>query len=284
MATLEFQEQFGPWALITGASSGLGQSFARKLAAKGLNVVLTSRSEKKLRALAEELQDDYGVETRVIAIDLCQRDSVDALYIRCADLKIGLVVSNAGAAQMLNFMNYSLDAIRESTQLNVNTHIDIARYFGKSILDRGEGRGGLLFMSSIIGFQGAPYLSIYGASKSHILSFAEALHYENRNKGLHVTAVAAGPVKTPMMHMNKLAKKVIRRSKLTVLDPSRVTDGALDALQKNTPVYIPGILMRWQFGFIRRYFNTRSMGVKYWGKAIKRYMKIYINIAAQSSD
>ncbi len=281
---MEFNRKFGPWALITGASSGLGQAFAEKLAQRGINLVLTARSEDKLQKSASELERNYGVNVRAIAIDLSVRDSVDALYVRCADLDIGLVVSNAGATQMRDYMHYGLDEVRRSVQLNVAAHADLARFFGEAMLSRRKGRGGLLFISSIVGLQGAPYLSVYSASKAYLLSFAEALHYESRNKGLHVTAVAPGPIKTPMMQLGPAAKEIIKQSHLSLLEPERVASGALDALERNTSIYIPGPYMRWRFGILRRYFFSRSANVSYWGKTIKRYMKVFVNATIMRAD
>ncbi len=274
---MDFKEQYGPWALVTGASSGLGEEFARQLAERGLNLVLTARSEARLRELSLSLEQKYQIQTRVVRIDLSEPDAVDALYVRCSDLDIGLVVSNAGATNMCSFMDFGLDEVRRGIQLNVTAHADVARYYGESILTRRNGRGGLLFMSSVVALQGAPYLSQYSASKAYVLNLAEALHYENKRKGLHVTAVAPGPLDTPMLKIIPSVRSIFRQSRLSVLTAEFVVDGALNALHDNRVLYIPGRFMHLQFGVLRRYFFSREANVNFWGKAIKRYMKVLIN-------
>lgn len=276
---MDFKHQFGPWAIVTGASSGLGQEFATQLASLGLNLVLTARTEDKLKSLAADLRADFNIETRIIINDLTELDSVDVLYVRCADLDIGLVVSNAGATNLHSYLSYGIDEVRKGIQLNVNAHADLARYFGDAMITRRGGRGGLLFMSSIVGLQGTPYLSLYSAAKAFILSFAEALHYENLSKGLHVTAVTPGPLTTPMLSMTPNSANALKASRLTLLDADAVVQGSLNALERNKVIYIPGRYMRWRFGILRRYFFSRSANVHFWGKTMRRYMRSLLNTA-----
>lgn len=276
VSNMDFNLQFGPWALVTGASEGVGQAFAFELASRGLNVVLSSRKLDKLEALSTEIRQKYAVLTRVIPADLSEPGAVDILYVRCADLEIGLVVSNAGGTNLRSYMESGLAEVRQSIQLNVVAHADLARYFGEAMLNHRDGRGGLLFMSSIVGLQGTPYMSSYSASKAFLINFAEALHYENRQKGLHVTAVAPGPVTSSMLKIVPQAEEVFKDYQLSILEPETVVNGALAALEQNKAIYIPGRYMRLRYGLWRQYFHSRSANVSRWGVIVQRYMKALI--------
>lgn len=281
---MDFTKQFGPWAMITGASSRLGQAFAQELASRGLNIVLSARSEDTLNHIATQIQQDFGVKTRVIVADLSERDSVDVLYVHCADLDIGLIVSNAGASQLGNFMRTGLDELRKSIQLNISTHTDLARYFGDQMLERRAGRGGILFMSSVVALQGTPNLSVYAAAKAYILNFAEALHYENAQAGLHISVVAPGPLST-LTSVNQ-AKKIhsphpfpaIKSSINLKSDaPQDIVKDALNAIHKNKVVFIPGAMVRIRFGFLRRFFYPRSANVSFWARITRRNTSLSLN-------
>lgn len=276
---MEFKSQFGPWALITGASEAVGRAFAFELAARGLNIILSSRNRENLNTIAAEIERRFGVSTRVLVTDLSEPGAVDVLYVRCADLDIGLVISNAGAANFHNYLDCGLSEVRDGIQLNVGAHADLARFFGDAMLRRRQGRGGLLFMSSIVGLQGAPFMSLFSASKAFVLNFAEALHYENKDLGIHVTAVAPGPIHSSMLQIQPESEKVFRQYQLSVLNPEKVAKGALSALAKNKAIYIPGRSMRIRYGLWRQYFHSRSANVSRWGKLIERYMKTTLPVA-----
>ncbi len=273
MAKMDFKRQFGPWVLVTGASEGVGQAFVRKLAARGLNVVLTSRNQQNLESLAAEVEHEFGVMTRVVTADLTEPGAVNVLYVRCADLDIGLVISNAGVAHLHSYFESGLAEVRNSIQINVVAHADLARLFGEAMHQRRRGRGGLLFMSSIVGLQGAPYMSLFSASKAFLINFAEALHYENRPRGLHVTAVVPGPVNSSMLKIEPQSEDLFKQYQLSVLEPETVAQGAILALEQNKAVYIPGRLMRFRYGLWQPYFHSRASNVSLWGQIVQRYKR-----------
>src|SRR5438477_12890778 len=141
MTTID-KTQFGPWALITGASSGIGREFARQIAASGINVVLVARREALLEELERALANEFGVKSRTVVADLSQVDFLDHLAQLTDDLDIGLVVSNAGTANPGEFLKLDQQLLQATLRLNTMAHLDITHYFGAKLAKRG--RGGLI--------------------------------------------------------------------------------------------------------------------------------------------
>lgn len=183
-------------ALVTGASGGIGAQFARALAARGYDQVLVARSEPALQHLADELRARHGVRIEVIIADLAVehaartvREHTDAL-----GLHVDLLVNNAGFATAGRFEQ--LDPVTDHAQvmLNVVTVVDLAHQYLPAMADRGH--GAVINVASIGGFQPAPYLAVYSASKAFVLTFSEALWGEYRSRGIQVLALCPGPVDT----------------------------------------------------------------------------------------
>jgi len=182
---------YGSWALVTGASSGIGAAFARALAAAGVNVVLTARREDRLRALAAELG---GVETRIVPLDLGAEGAPLALAEAVADVEIGILVNNAGFGMAGRFDRASYDRLLEMVRLNCVAVTALSRLFLPSM--RARGRGAMIVLSSSAGYQPLALGAAYGATKAFDLMLAEALWAENRGTGVDVLAVSPGPVDT----------------------------------------------------------------------------------------
>lgn len=189
--------RFGPWALVTGASSGLGREFARQLAANGLNVVLAARRQATLVEVGQELAQRYGVQYRAVRVDLADSDFLAGLAAGVDDLDVGLVVSNAGDMVLGEFLDGDRGALLAEARLNTTTHLELAHHFGRRMADRG--RGGVLLVSSLAGVQGVPYIANYSAAKAYLLTLGEALHRELGDRGVGVTVLVPGAVDTPMM-------------------------------------------------------------------------------------
>lgn len=185
-----------PTALITGASSGLGAEFARQLAPKGYDLVLTARSQDALNQLAEELRQAYGIQTDVIPLDLTEADAPSQLYRQVCDrqLQIDFLINNAGFGDYGEFAQADLGKQMSMIQLNIAALVHLTYQFLQPMQQRGSGM--ILNVSSIAGFQPLPYISVYGATKAFVLSFSEALWVENREKGIRVFAVCPGPTDT----------------------------------------------------------------------------------------
>jgi short-subunit dehydrogenase len=190
----KFVERFGPWAVVTGASSGIGEAFAQKLASIGINLVLVARREDRLRRLSDSLQREYSVSTQVVPADLSREDFMPLIERATADLQVGLLVNNAGIATNGKFLDNDLS--RELAMLHINNRapLILAHYFGRSM--RKLGRGGMIFLSSSVAFSAVPLWSNYAASKTHALFFAEGLAMELRQDGISVLALCPGATQT----------------------------------------------------------------------------------------
>jgi uncharacterized protein len=232
-------KRFGPWALITGASSGIGKEFARQIAALGINLVLVARREAVLREVGAELAGDFGVEHRVLALDLTGDNFIRKLAPAADDLDIGLVVSNAGTAQPGEFVTKERDELLALLRLNTLAHLEIAHHFSARLSARKS--GGMLFVGAMGSEIGIPYMANEAASKAYVQSFAQALHFELKPLGVHVTVLAPGPTQTAVLAKFGLSPKAMPIKPMKV---ERCVAEGLQALRANRSLVIPGRLNR----------------------------------------
>ena len=190
----EFAERYGPWALVTGASSGIGEAFARRIAEIGLNLVLVARRDDILRNLAEELQSKHRISTRVVSVDLAQDKFLPTIQQSTHDLQIGLLVNNAGIATTGNFLDNDLNSELRMLSVNNRAPVILTHHFGRLMRQRGQ--GGIIVVASILAFAGVPTMSNYAASKAHDLVFAEGLANELQNCEVSVLAICPGATHT----------------------------------------------------------------------------------------
>jgi len=227
-------------ALITGASSGIGEAFARALAEKGSDLVLVARSEDKLQSLAKELSRLHSTRVEVVAIDLSRdgaaqkvKAAVDAL-----GLHVDLLINNAGFGTVGAFHKQEHGRERQEVLLNAAAVVDMVHAFLPPMLERG--RGGIVNVASMAAFQPMPYMAVYAATKAFVLSFTEGLRGEVRGKGIKVLCVCPGPVDTPFFEATgsaKLRSSVPRPAMMTV---DRVIAESLRALGRGQGVVVPG--------------------------------------------
>lgn len=253
--TLIDKAKFGPWALVTGASSGIGEEFARQLAASGLNLVLVARRLELLEQLGHELSEAHGIEYRAVKLDLSQEDFLDALQAATADLDIGLVISNAGTPTPGKFLTVAHQTLVEGVRLKVMAHLGIAHHFGNRLAQRG--RGGLLLVSSIGGLQGVPHVANNAATEAYVLSLGEALHVEFAKLGLHVTVLLPGPTDTPGIAKQGVA---VEDMPMKPMAAHQVVAEGLAALNANRVTHIAGRMNRWMAALMPRSVATRVMG------------------------
>ncbi len=218
----DFRDRYGPWALITGASAGLGADFARQLAAKGLNTVLVARRTEKLEEVAKELQDTYRVETRVVSADLGSADFLPALAEATKDLEIGLLINNAGFTNSGEFLDNKIEAEANLVNVNCRAATILAHHYGQGMRDRK--RGGIIFSASIAGFAGIPFWATYSASKSYDLLLAEALGSEFKKYNIDVLAMCPGATHTEFATYSGFLAKFL------TAQPEGVVAGAIDRL------------------------------------------------------
>ena len=233
------KKRFGPWALVTGASSGIGREFARQLAASGLNVVLVARRESLLDEVGQGLAKDFNVQYRTVVADLSQEGFLDKLAEATNDLDIGLVVSNAGTGNPGEFLKIDRGELENLLRLNTLAHLDIAHHFGRRLAGRGQ--GGLLFVGAMGADKGLPYMANDGGAKAYVQSFSEGLHVELKPLGVHVTVLPPGPTDTPVIAKLGLTPDTMPMKPMAV--EQCVSEG-LKALQENRSMIIPGRLNR----------------------------------------
>lgn len=195
---LNMLEKYGPWALIAGASHGVGTEFARQAAAQGINCVLLSRRESALKELQTELEKDHGIQTRVIAVDLSREGAVGIIEEGVKDLDLGLVIYNAGAPPYASeFLKAPLDAWQDLIRLNVTTVTELCYKLGQKLVDRG--RGGLLLVGSQAGLGGNKKYSMYTGTKGFMVNFGESLWIEWKDKGVDVLNLLISVVDSPTL-------------------------------------------------------------------------------------
>ena len=182
------------WAVVTGASSGLGRGLAAGLADRGMSLVLTGRNEARLHEAAHQIGRASGVKVETVAADLSTPSGVSALLHHVGERPIEVLVNNAGFGSYGPFVEADPDREAEEVALDVSAVVTLARAFLPGMLARGS--GGILNVASTIAFQPAPYQAVYGASKAFVLSFSQALWAEARASGVAVTALCPGPTRT----------------------------------------------------------------------------------------
>jgi len=193
-----FIEKYGPWALVAGASEGVGASFAEALAERGLNVVLVARRQQVLDEVAGGIRAATGVETRTLALDLARPDAAAALVEAVADLEIGFLVHCAGAdADYTPFLDSPVGTAEALVQRNCTVLVQLCHAFATSMVARG--RGGIVILGSGSGFAGAPRLATYGATKAFDMVFAEGLWAELQPQGVDVLGLVLGETDTPAL-------------------------------------------------------------------------------------
>ncbi len=187
-------DRYGGWALITGASAGIGAEFARALAREGLPCVLVARREDKLRALATELEGSFGVETRIVTADLTREEDTARVLTSVADLEIGVLVNNAGVGYAGRFDAQETDRLADLVKVNCLAPVLLTSHFVTPMLERG--RGAVLFLGSVAGVQPLPLHALYAASKAFDNLLGEALWAELAGTGVDVLSVLPGATRT----------------------------------------------------------------------------------------
>ncbi|MGO4546415.1 SDR family NAD(P)-dependent oxidoreductase [Paenibacillus sp. 2TAB23] len=227
----------GKWTLITGASSGIGEAFARECAAKGSHLILVARSEDKLIALAEKLQREYRIQAEVIVSDLSQEGSPSKLYEQCLERGIGvdILINNAGFATYGIFEQLSGSRQHEEVMLNVSAVVNLTHLFLPEMLKRKSGV--VINVASTAGFQPLPNMAVYGATKAFVLSFTEALWEENRKRGVQFLALCPGSTETEFFNVVGADEASVGKRDT----PENVVQVAFRSLQADKVYVIPGI-------------------------------------------
>lgn len=189
--------KYGPWAVITGGSEGVGRSFALQLAAAGIHLLLLARRSGPLEETADRCRA-LGVEVRTLSVDLSEPSSVDAVAEAVADVEVGLLVHNAGAnTHSAEFLDGDLAAFQRVIDLNITTPLALVHHFGAAM--RSRRRGGILLVGSMAGYLGSNRHTVYGGVKAFGRIFAESLWLELRDDNVDVLELVLGVTRTPAM-------------------------------------------------------------------------------------
>lgn len=252
MKSQAWVSKYGSWAVITGASDGVGKATARHLAEVGLNLVLVARRRDVLEQISDEIIKHFNIQTLVIDADLSQPDEVDKVIVQTQSLDVGLLVAAAGFGTSGKFLDMPLNRELNMLDLNCRAVLAMSYHFGTRFAQ--QGRGGIVLFSSLVAFQGVPLSANYAATKAYNQSLAEGLHREFAPLGVDVLASAPGPIHSGFAERANMQMSM-------ALSPDVVARATLNALGRKTTVR-PGFLSKFligSLGFLPRPLRVRVM-------------------------
>jgi len=251
--TSAFAQKFGPWAVVTGASDGIGRAFAEELARRGVHVILVARRQERLEQLATDLTQAHGVQCQVLPANLSHPQGIQLVLDGSAVRDVGLVVCAAGFGTSGPFLQNELSTELDMLQVNCTALAALSWGLGQRLVKRG--RGGLVLLSSVVAFQGVPQSANYAATKAYVQTLAEGLRGEWTGQGVQVLAVAPGPVRSGFAERSRMHMAQAE-------DPQVVARVSLDALGRRGTVR-PGRLAKllgWSLAMAPRWVRSRIMG------------------------
>lgn len=240
-----FADRYGPWAVVAGASDGVGAAFAEGLAQRGVNVVLLARRKAVLDEVAAGIASRTNAQTRTLAVDLAEESAVAAITDVTADLEIGFLVYCAGAdPDFAPFLAGSVRAAEAMVQRNCMAPMRLCHHFAAPMVDRG--RGGIVLFGSGAGFAGGPNMVAYGASKAFDMVFAEALWAELRDTGVDVVGLILGKTDTPALRTLEHRRGVLPSADTPPSDATPVDEVIAEAFDNltNGPTVLVGDTMK----------------------------------------
>ncbi len=242
---MTFATKYGPWALVAGASDGVGAAFAKGLAERGVNVVLLARRQAVLDQVAAEIKSETSAETRTLAIDLAQQDAASTIAAATGDLEIGFLVYCAGADPNYEpFLANPIDAAEAMVHRNCMVPMQLCHHFAPAMVQRGS--GGIVIFGSGAGLAGGPNMVAYGASKAFDMVFAEALWAELHDKGVDVLGLILGKTNTPALRQLEHSRGQIGSPDDLPVGAEAVDDVIAEAFENltNGPTWMAGDAIR----------------------------------------
>lgn len=223
------------WAVVTGASSGLGVAYAERLAEEGAGIVLVARSTDKLEAVAQNLRQRFGVETMVLPTDLTDRGARARLIGDLEGLQVSHLVNNAGFGTLGSFHKLAPERISQEVELDVVALTELSRAVVPGMIERGS--GAIINVGSTASFQPIPQMAVYAAAKAYVLRFTVALWGELKDTGVRAVCICPGPTDTDFF-ANAGNDSVMARRRT----PQQVVETTFDALARHRPVVVDGAL------------------------------------------
>jgi uncharacterized protein len=249
-----FAKKYGPWAVITGASDGIGRELARECARLGLKVVLVARRKSVLNQFGAELNQQFRVETKSIAADLGQPEGVHMVVEETAGIECGLLIASAGFGTSGNFIEGELPEELNMIDVNCRSVAHLVHAFGNRFAT--QKRGGIILLSSLVGFQGVPRAANYAATKAYVQSLAEGIRHELKSHNVDVLASAPGPVNSGFAQRASMTMGMAQT-------PREVAVGTIRALGRTGTVR-PGFLAKllaWSLATLPRWGRVRIMKI-----------------------
>lgn len=247
-------DKYGGWALVIGASSGIGEAFARYCAAAGMNVVIVARRAANLESTAQSIRATHAVDVRIVEADTSTQVGVDAIIAGTEDLEIGLLVPCAAVESKGYFVDQDPATADRMDFLNVSAPSKLARHFGGRMASRH--RGAIVLISSLSGYTAGPFMAQYHATKAYILVLGESLHVEMKDKNVDVTVLSPGPVDTPMIADMKAD---LIKGGMTIMSPDEVVRIAFQALGRK-PSVVAGFKNSFIVGMQTRIMSRAGAG------------------------
>jgi short-subunit dehydrogenase len=258
----KFLEQYGPWAIVTGGTDGLGKQFAIQLAEIGFSLVIVGRRKNLLDDLSKMLNLTYKVRCLAVDLDLSANDAVNILEEKTRHLNIGLIVAAAGFGTSTNLIEADIRLEKQLIDLNCRSLMEISHVYGKKFSE--QKKGGIILISSLLGFHGVFGTANYAASKSYVQALGEALHFELRKNNVDVLTVAPGPINTGFAATAGMEFSM-------ALKPENVAKQSIRTLGKKTTL-LPGVLTKFLYFSLSMLF-FRNLKVMTLGTIMKTMIK-----------
>ncbi len=265
---MSIQQKYGPTALVAGASEGLGAAFAHHLAAAGMELVLIARRKAPLDQLATVLGQQYGIKIHCICCDLSDPNAAQQIQTDLQGKEIDLLVYNAALSYIGPFENNSLEQHRQLANANMVTPMSMVQLFAEPMLKKGK--GAVILMASLAGFQGSGFLAAYAASKAFNRVLAESLWYEWKDRGVDVMACCAGATATPNFIRTKPEKSNFFAPR--VQSAEAVVEACFQQLGKR-PSFIPGLGNRIA-SFLMQRLMPRKMAIQIMGDTTRKMYRL----------
>lgn len=255
-----------PWstkrtALITGASTGIGYELTKLFALDKYDLVLVARNREKLKSIAKELNENYGVKVKVICKDLSLINSPEEVYyeVKSCSINIDVLVNNAGMGYTGLFHEITHEKDLEVINLNITALTSLSKLFGKEMIKKRHGK--ILNIASTGSYQPGPYIAVYYATKAYVLSFSQAIRNELKDYGIAVTTVCPGATRT------EFSKRAGKADIKNAMDPKIVAQIAYRGMNKNKDIVIPGFQNKMAI------FFSKLMPGSFSAKVVKRIQK-----------
>jgi short-subunit dehydrogenase len=247
------KSRYGEWAIITGASSGIGLELATLLATAGFNLVINSRNLDRLRETEEQLKAYSKIEVKIVASDVSDTEGINKIIQATQGLRLGLLVVSAGYGTSGNFIGGSLHNEINMLRVNCEALLSLTHYYSQQFVQ--QKRGGIILMSSMVAFQGTPFAANYAATKAYVQTLAEALAVELKPYNVDILAAAPGPVESGFSQRADMKMSVS-------MTPQQIGVPILKALGRKTTV-LPGLLTKilvYSLRTVPRWGKVKIMG------------------------